>query len=324
MRADPFSWQSLGLARSYALASFPIVVVLMVGLGWWVTRSIETQVIKSAAANVALYVQSFLTPALQDLEPGESLSPETIERIDWVLAETPLGARIRALKIWQHDGLVGYYSRRELIGRKFPVSRGLRRAWAGEVAAGLNDLSDEEDAEEARLGIPLLEVYSPVRGRAADRIVAVVEFYQDAQALEARLRESRVRTWLVVVLATLTTFGLLFGIVVRGGGVIKRQREELSDQVACLTGLLAQNEELTDRVRRAARRTTEINERLLRQVGAELHDGPAQSISLALLRLDSLTQANAPPWATPDTERTIDELRTAVQEEMDPGNWTVR
>jgi signal transduction histidine kinase len=39
-------------------------------------------------------------------------------------------------------------------------------------------------------------------------------------------------------------------------------------------------------VRRAAARTTALNERFLRRVSAELHDGPAQELGLALLRLD--------------------------------------
>src|SRR5438094_755017 len=60
----------------------------------------------------------------------------------------------------------------------------------------------------------------------------------------------------------------------------------LSSQVSRLTDLLKQNAELHERVRRAAARTTALNERFLRRISAELHDGPAQDIGLALLRLD--------------------------------------
>lgn len=57
-----------------------------------------------------------------------------------------------------------------------------------------------------------------------------------------------------------------------------------------LSALLKQNEELHERVRRAANRATEIDERFLRRVSAELHDGPAQALGFALLRLDSVKQ----------------------------------
>ena len=36
-----------------------------------------------------------------------------------------------------------------------------RRAWTGAVAASFENLGDAEDAGEAALGVPLLEVYSP-------------------------------------------------------------------------------------------------------------------------------------------------------------------
>jgi signal transduction histidine kinase len=62
----------------------------------------------------------------------------------------------------------------------------------------------------------------------------------------------------------------------------------LNGQISRLTELLAQNRELHDRVRRAAGSVATLNERLLRRIGSELHDGPAQDLGLALLKLDAL------------------------------------
>jgi signal transduction histidine kinase len=45
-------------------------------------------------------------------------------------------------------------------------------------------------------------------------------------------------------------------------------------------------EELNERIRRAAARATTSNERFLRRVSAELHDGPIQDLGFALLRID--------------------------------------
>jgi signal transduction histidine kinase len=53
--------------------------------------------------------------------------------------------------------------------------------------------------------------------------------------------------------------------------------------------MVEQNRELHERVRGAAARTVALNERMLRRLSAELHDGPAQEISLALLRLDHMS-----------------------------------
>ncbi len=95
-------------------------------------------------------------------------------------------------------------------------------------------------------------------------------------------------SWLLVAAVTTLMYLLLAGIVRRGNDTLVRQQEELQDKVVQLTTLLAQNKELHERVRRAATRTTALNERFLRRISAELHDGPAQILSLALLRLDSI------------------------------------
>jgi signal transduction histidine kinase len=60
-----------------------------------------------------------------------------------------------------------------------------------------------------------------------------------------------------------------------------------NEQVNTLNALLRQNEELDERVRRAALRTAALNERFLRRVSAKLHDGPAQDLGFALIKLES-------------------------------------
>jgi len=78
---------------------------------------------------------------------------------------------------------------------------------------------------------------------------------------------------------TLLMYLLLAGFIGRASDTIGRQELALRDQVARLTELLAQNVELHERVRRAATRTTALNERFLRRISADLHDGSAQELS---------------------------------------------
>jgi signal transduction histidine kinase len=123
----------------------------------------------------------------------------------------------------------------------------------------------------------------------------VLEFYARTGTLEQELLAARWQSWLVVGLGTLVTYLLLIGLVRRASTTIVQQRNALGDQVQTLDLLLernrmvqSENQILNDRVRRAATRTAELNERYLRRVSAELHDGPAQDLSFALLRLDDL------------------------------------
>jgi signal transduction histidine kinase len=97
---------------------------------------------------------------------------------------------------------------------------------------------------------------------------------------------------------------LIAGFVRLASDTIRRQQAELRNQVVQLKELLAQNKELHERVRRAARRTTALNERFLRRFSAELHDGPAQDLGLALLRLDQLLPNTEPAQTIQNSEST--------------------
>jgi signal transduction histidine kinase len=120
-------------------------------------------------------------------------------------------------------------------------------------------------------------------------IVAVAEFYQRIDELQNEIAVAQRVSWLVVAAAMLIIYLLLSGFVRRASDTIQGQKTELTAQVAQLRELLAQNVTLSEQVQRSAARTTAINERFLRRIGAELHDGPAQDLSLALLRLDQGT-----------------------------------
>jgi signal transduction histidine kinase len=71
-----------------------------------------------------------------------------------------------------------------------------------------------------------------------------------------------------------------------GNQTIESQRQELQEKVITLHKLLEQNELLRSRLVLAATRSTTLNEKFLRRLSAELHDGPAQDLGFALLKLD--------------------------------------
>ncbi len=157
-------------------------------------------------------------------------------------------------------------------------------------------------------------MYIPVRERGDDRIIAVAEFYLPPREIDAQVAEARMTTWLLVTLAIVLAAVLLYGVVKRGSDTIRRQEVALSSQVDELTALLSQNAELSERVHSAAERSTTLNERSLRRVSSDLHDGPGQMLSLALLRLDGLQKrAERGDSPTPDE---IADVEQVLQEAM--------
>jgi signal transduction histidine kinase len=276
----------LSVAQRFMLASFFILLLGMLGIGWWIGQEIATGVIHRTAATTALYMDSFVAPNLQELAQRDSLTPDHVTSLSRLLQDTPLGQQIAAFKVWDAHGRILYSTAPASIGQIFPVQGGLARAWSGEVAARISDLQDEENALERDHQTRLLEIYSPVRLRGTDQIIAVAEFYQTVDDLQREISAAQIWSWLVLGIATLVMYVLLAGFIQRASDTIASQQAALSSQVSRLTDLLKQNAELHERVRRAAARTTALNERFLRRISAELHDGPAQDISLALLRLD--------------------------------------
>ncbi|MCA1552774.1 MAG: sensor histidine kinase [Chloroflexi bacterium] len=285
---NPFA--RLTLAQRFMLASLVILLLGMVGIGAWVGQQIETGVVHRTAGTTALYVDSLVAPLLQELADGDALAPDHQALLDDVLRDTPLGRSLASFKVWDRGGRVLYSTDPNLVSQVFPVAKDLNEALEGNVSAEISDLNKAENAFERQHanGKRLLEMYMPVRLRGTDRVIAVAEFYQRLDELEGEIADAQQRSWLIVGTATVVMYLLLAGFVQRASNTIVRQQGELSAQVARLTELLQQNAELHERVQRAAARTTALNERILRRISAELHDGPAQDLGLALLRLDNV------------------------------------
>jgi signal transduction histidine kinase len=174
-------------------------------------------------------------------------------------------------------------------------------------------LEAEENVAQRAIRSELLETYSPVRLSGTNEVIAVAEFYQTVDALNREIAAAQRRSWLVVGVVTLSIYLLLAGFVRRASNTIEEQRATLNDQIARLTELLAQNQELHQRVRRAAGSVATLNERFLRRIGSELHDGPAQDLGLSLLKLDSLIGRSEQAQVAPEFVEELNGIQSSLQ-----------
>lgn len=279
---------ALSLAVRFVVAALLVFAVATVIIGSWVGAQIETGVLNRTAAVTALYVDSVLSPQLQSLARSKTLDTGSVVAIDQLLDRTAFGEHIVALKVWGTDGTILYSPNRALIGRSYPVESGLARSVAGDVVADITDLSEVENVYERARWSRLVEVYAPVFADHGGPLIAVTEFYQLPDALEDEVRSAQIGSWAVVALTMLAAYALLAGIVRAGSDTIVRQSAALRARVNELQVVLAENRRLQARVAQAARSTTASNEQFLKRISADLHDGPAQALGLALLRLDEM------------------------------------
>ncbi|MBB4409495.1 MULTISPECIES: sensor histidine kinase [Agrobacterium tumefaciens complex] len=308
-------WNSQSLARQFLLAGGFVAVCAMVIVGYFVASLIENAVTRNSAATTALYVDSVIAPLLPDMQTTHALDDSITRALDETLGQGALGKRLFSFRLWRSDGTILYSSDKNLSGKQFPLSDDLRTAFSGRMAARFNRIGDVESEAERDSENPLLQIYNPVLQPWSGKVVAVSEFFEVAHDFEWSLNQARLLSWFMVAAFTMTFFILLSIIVLRGSRTIDSQRKALSDRVAELSALLRQNEALRARVQRATQRATSLNESYLRRIGADLHDGPAQLVAYASLRLDS-PMLTDPCTPAEDREASLTNIKTSLDDAM--------
>ncbi|MDQ2682860.1 MAG: sensor histidine kinase, partial [Chloroflexota bacterium] len=289
-----------------------ILVAGMTVIGVWVTRRIEDGVVHRTASTTAVYVDSLIASSVQEITPGQPLPVDAQDRLEWLMTDTPLGQQVAMFRVWDTAGSIIYSTMPEEQTAPETVDGDYREAVLGEVSAHMGAIEGDATSEDLADG-PLLEIYSPIRRTGTDEVIAVAEFYYGAEELQDDLAAAERESWLIVAGITAVIYLLLAAFVQRSSNTIQRQQRALGEQVQQLRELLERNEELTARVQSAAKRTTALNERFLRRVSAELHDGPAQDMSVALLQLDHVqeqVQTGAVNGTTSDSLETIKQSMT--------------
>ncbi|WP_041670350.1 sensor histidine kinase [Cereibacter sphaeroides] len=313
-RAIVRRWRHLSLAARFGLAGGVVLAVASLLVGLLVSARIEASVVRNTATATALYMESFISPISQQLAGSEQLSDNARRALEEIFTNTPLGKRVVSYKIWKPGGRVVEASDKSLIGLTFPPTEGLRGAWAGRITAEFERLGDAEDRREAAMGLPLLEIYSPIREAWSGEIIAVAEFYEINQQLADDLAASRRTAWLAVIVVGACLGAALYLIVLGGSRTIEAQKRDLDARLQELRGLSRHNHDLRLRIEEAAGRATATAEHALRRIGADLHDGPAQYLAFAALRLDDLREAQAGEAARRELESVRDALAMAMEE----------
>lgn len=317
MRAEDLikRWNAQPLAKQFLLIGGLVAATAMAVVGAFVTSLIEDAVTRNSAATTALYVDSVIAPLLPDMQKTQVLDDTVARALDETLGQGALGNRLSSFRLWRADGTVLYSSEKNMVGRRFALGPELTTAFAGQMVAQFIPFGEADGTTKRQAGDPLLKIYNPVLQPWSGEVVAVSEFHEIANEFHLSLNRARLHTWLAVAGFTLAFFIALSAIVMRGSRTIEKQRHALSERVNELSALLAQNETLRGRLQQASQRATALNETILRRIGADLHDGPAQLVAFASLRMDSnaLISPSTPQEAR---ERAVAAIKASLDEAM--------
>jgi len=309
-------WNQQTLARQFLFAGGIVSIVAMLLVGAFVTNLIEDAVTRNSAATTALYVDSIIAPILPDLKTTDTLDDVTNRVLDETFGQGALGKQVVSFRLWRADGTVLYATDKTIQGKRFPPGKDLTAAFSGKMVAQFDYVDDAESFDQRSFGKPLLEIYNPILQPWSGEVIAVTEFYEIADDFQQSLSQARLQSWLAVAGVTTTFFLLLSAIVFKGSRMIEAQQRSLTERVVDLQSLLTQNRTLHSRAQRASQRATALNEGYLRRLGADLHDGPAQLVAYAALRVDSALLVD--PEAPRDVrEAEIAAIKARLQEAMD-------
>jgi signal transduction histidine kinase len=311
-------WRTLfpgTLASQFMLGATAVVFTLMLVLGYWANSRLENAILKSAGEFGAVYIESFLERYVQNMTPEGTLPPYVHRQIDGRMNSNVDQRQIVSVKIWNRDGIVIYSDEKANIGLK-STSDDLANAFAGRVVTSYEESQNDDADRLIEVGVPLVEIYTPLRDRDTGEIVAVGEFYQQATSLQAEIRRLETWTWLLVAVTAIPMLGLLHVLVRRGSKRIEAQDLQLRIQLQEANELAAQNARLRRSADKARVDSTRTNETLLGRIGSDLHDGPVQLLSLLILKLGARSGAFADGQMTAQDRAESDREIIALAEEI--------
>jgi len=298
-------------AGQFAIVGGFVMLAAMFVVGNLLAKIVSQKTTENHAASTALLMDSFLSPRLQKLASSDNLTTHEKGELDQLFGRERFRDRFPHLEIWKQGGLVAYSTTPNLIGQRFEEPDGLNEALSGQVTSRYTNLLAKEH-EVRKFTKKFLEIYVPIREHRSDRIIAVAEIHEITEPLEEKLWWVWLKTWLAVAGATVLIMASLLWIVYRGSRLLVNYQRHLQKRMVEIEQVSRKNEDLRRRVERASGRAAEATEDHLKRIGAELHDGPAQLIGLAALKVEHVRRADT--WEKRNAE--LDALETALSDAL--------
>jgi signal transduction histidine kinase len=294
-------WGLPGLDRAYLpsrlLSQFLVVAAILIlcsmtALSYSISHVLQSSLTRAAAEEGALLLDAVLGPSIQELATAKTLSPDNTKKLDDLL-RPKLGERTEALKIWLRDGTLVYSTNMQMIGEKFPSPQ-IASAFSGKATGTFDDLDSADHRFERQLQRPLIEIFAPLYLAGTMEVIAAGEIYNDGKRLAAELASVRIAVAVIFAAVTAPTMLVVFLIVRQAKARVAAHRNTLKNKVTEARALAAQNGKLRQQAEQSRLDSIHSNERLLNQIGQDLHDGPIQLLSILGLKLSELVDANGP------------------------------
>lgn len=273
------------LLPTFLLAAGVTIVCSMTLLAYAVSNAFQSSLTLTAAEEGASLLDLFLGPLVQELATADSLSDDSIRKLDEIL-ETKLGKRSKSIEVWLRDGTLAYSTgNKHRVGAKF-IPAGINNALLGHATASIRESADQRSQHH------MIEVYAPLYRSGTKDIIAASKVLNDGERLASELQAIRIASVAIVAAVTAPMMFVLFLLVKRAANLVRRHRIALKKKVAQTAALAVLNNKLRQEADDARMEAIQSNERFLNQLGQDLHDGPIQVLTVLGLKLGELLEPN--------------------------------
>jgi len=224
------------LLRYFSIASLISIVVASVLLGVLYRELAIRNLVEMGEDHNVDMTRAFANTLWPMLDPvvqassrlsGEEMRalPDIRRLHDAVYAEAR-GLSVAKIKVYNLSGITAYSSEERQIGEDASRNEGVRRALKGGIASELVYRDTFSAFEQTIERTNLISTYMPIRAPGSERIEAVFELYDNVTPQVERIRQTQgvVIAGLLVVFSLL--YGVLFLIVRRADGILRRQEDE--------------------------------------------------------------------------------------------------
>ncbi len=306
----------LALSNLFLIAAVVVVAIAMVALGNWIGLYLANSISRGVAETAASSIEALVATPLSELGPERPLSAADRATLDraFLIGNDAGSTRLLQIRIRDLEGVTIYESFGGIINTD--RSDDFAAAVAGRVVSRVSDLPLQGVGPLAGHTLAVLEIHTPLRDPEDGRILAAAELYYSAKSILEIQARAQMDVWALVGLAGLAVIGILYVLVARVSRTLVSQRANLARNLVASRRLSEENLALHEASERLRLEANLSNERLLAQVGSDLHDGPIQLLALVILRL---TKSAKSPSISEETRASLDrsiQLATEVMEEL--------
>ena len=289
--------QRWGLIRTFAYSSFISIITISVVSGYVYFSFLRSNLLHREMVISSEFIQSIALINDPEAYFKGSTEPRDKQELEEFVNHVNNLPDVYRATIYDDSNTVIWSDDKKMIGQNFKDNEELSKAYTGVNIYKEGHVHDHVKQEHNFLPDGMknfFELYIPVWNRSHEKVVGVIEIYRSPRALYETFSAARTLVVAVCLFGGIVLYWFLYWIVRTAHQLIESQRE---------------------RIRHASGRTVEINEQNLRRIGSELHDGPAQHIGFALLRMDSILDDSNEQQVKVNTE-VIERIQFALKDAL--------